>query len=80
MKSLTEQLNMSTTKTHSTAISFDPVDNINYGEIIMLFCKNHNIDISKLADGDFDSAELTLIDFARFARANGEIVNFWIEV
>ena len=80
MKTLSERLNMSTTDSNPTAITFDPRKDINYGETIMLYCANNDIDISNIDETDYDSATMILSDFAADARRAGLTVNFWIEV
>ena len=75
-KTLSENLNMVEGVYDGAVGCFTPTETTDYAQLLVDYCRQHDIDINQYSDGDYQSAVLILRDFSRGA----ERISFWIEV
>lgn len=80
MKTLTERMNMKFGAVNGAHV----MKNVNLGlaayDTLCLICSELNIDLSDVADSDFDSASIVLDDFCKAANPEtGYTVSVWFD-
>lgn len=79
-KTLTEQLNVTDNNQNmpERAVTFDKRRDINIYDTLCLYCKNNDIDCSKIEDNDFDSAVEVIENFKKNINDSYQM-GFWID-
>jgi hypothetical protein len=79
MKTLSERLNFSEREEKEHAVKIDRRKDISYYETLCAYCANNDIDLTKVDDGDFDSAVFLLKEYGSANKFGPEIYYFWID-
>lgn len=68
--------------TSDDAFAVDTKKRVDYQEVIRTYCKDHHIDLSKVADFDIESCADAIEDYImgnEAWQANGHVINFRID-
>lgn len=80
MRTLNERLNISVFEAPRYAACLDIRQEINYLEIIFIYCADNNLDAPSIKNEEFNHASDALENFCKIAKNDGkEKVYFWIK-
>ena len=81
MTKLSERLNFTTTKADAPAdsLTIETRRDINIYDTLCSYCSDHDIDLDKITDIDFDSAASIIRMYKEATVTNYDIFYFWID-